>query len=60
MLDIKVYGFCPFDIEQIYLSEGLNTHNHIKGDYTIQITDGNKTANITASAGIKTVNDQPS
>jgi hypothetical protein len=59
MLDIKVYGFCPFDIEQIYLSEGLNTHNHIKGDYTIQIIDGNKTVYITDFAGTQTFNKLP-
>jgi asparagine synthetase B (glutamine-hydrolysing) len=58
-LDIKVYGFCPFDIEQIYLSEGLYTHNHIKGDYTIQIIDGNKTVYITDFAGTQTFNKLP-
>jgi asparagine synthetase B (glutamine-hydrolysing) len=59
MLDIKVHGFCPFDIEQIYLSEGLYTHNHIKGDYTIEIIDGNKTVYITDFAGTQTFNKLP-
>jgi len=58
-LNIKIHGFCPFDIEQIYLSEGLYTHNHIKGDYTIEIIDGNKTVYITDFAGTQTFNKLP-
>ena len=58
-LDIKVYGFCPFNIEEIYLSEGLDTHRHIKGDYTIQIIDGYKTVYITDFAGTQTFNKLP-
>jgi hypothetical protein len=58
-LDIKVYGFCPFDVKEIYLSEGLDTHRHLKGDYTIQIIDGDKTVYITDFAGTQTFNKLP-
>jgi asparagine synthetase B (glutamine-hydrolysing) len=58
-LDIKIHGFCPFNVEEIYLSEGLNTHAHLKGDYTIEIIDGNKTVYITDFAGTQTFNKLP-
>ncbi len=47
----EVHGFCPFDVEDIYLNEGLDTHNHLKGDYLIKILDRDKTIYITDFAG---------
>ncbi len=48
---VEVHGFCPFDVEEIYLNEGLDTHNHLKGDYLIKILDKDKTIYITDFAG---------
>ena len=59
MLKIKVEGFCPVDIEEIYISEGLDTHYHLKGDYTVEIVDGNKTIYITDFAGTQCVGKLP-
>lgn len=51
MLEVKVNGFCPFNVKEIYLSEGLDTHHHLKGDYSIEIVDGDKKIYITDFAG---------
>jgi asparagine synthetase B (glutamine-hydrolysing) len=51
MLEVVVEGFCPYDVKEIYLSEGLDTHNHIRGDYFIKICDEDKTVYITDFAG---------
>jgi asparagine synthetase B (glutamine-hydrolysing) len=51
MLEVVVEGFCPYDVKEIYLSEGLNTHNYLRGDYFIKIYDRDKTIYITDFAG---------
>jgi hypothetical protein len=58
-LDIKIHGFCPFNVEEIYLSEGLNTHKHLNGDYAVEIIDGDKTVYITDFAGTQAFNKLP-
>lgn len=59
MIDVKITGFCPVNVKEIYLSEGLNTHKHLKGDYTVEIVDGKKTIYITDFAGTQCVNRLP-
>lgn len=44
---IRIKGFCPVDVAEIYKSEGLNTHRHLIGDYCIEIVDGYKKIYIT-------------
>jgi hypothetical protein len=51
MLEVNVYGFCPVNVKEVYISEGLNTFRHLKGDYMIKILDGDKTIYITDFAG---------
>lgn len=52
--DVKIYGFCPVNVKEIYLSEGLETHRFLKGDYTIKIDHGYRTVYITDFAGTQT------
>lgn len=50
-LEVKVKGFCPVDVKEIYIDAGLDTFRHLKGDYSIEIVDGNKTIYITDFCG---------
>ena len=59
MVSVSISGFCPVDVEAIYRSDGLNTHQHLKGDYTVEIVDGNKTIYITDFAGTQCVGKLP-
>jgi hypothetical protein len=46
-------GFCPYDILAMYDEYGLDVGKHLRGDFCIEIQDGNKTVYITDFAGTK-------
>jgi len=46
-------GFCPYDILALYDEFGLDVGKHLRGDFCIEIKDGNKTIYITDFAGTK-------
>ena len=46
-------GFCPYDILALYDEFGLDVGKHLRGDFCIEIKDGNKIIYITDFAGTK-------
>lgn len=50
-LEVTVRGFCPVNVKEIYQDVGLDTYRFLKGDYCIEIIDGNKTVYITDFCG---------
>lgn len=50
-LKVTVKGFCPVDVKEIYEDVGLDAFRFLKGDYCIEIVDGNKTIYITDFCG---------
>lgn len=50
-LEVTVHGFCPVDVKEIYEDVGLETYRFLKGDYCIEIVDGDKTIYITDFCG---------
>ena len=47
----NIHGFCPYDVERIYKEHGVLTYQHIRGDYAIEIIDGDETIYITDFTG---------
>lgn len=52
-------GFCPYDILALYDEFGLDVGKHLRGDFCIEIKDGNKTIYITDFAGTKCAGQLP-
>ena len=50
-IEVKIDGFCPVDVKEIYEAEKLETYRYLKGDYCIEIVDGDKTVYITDFCG---------
>lgn len=55
-IDIKGYVVCDSDIADIYSKEGLDTHHHLRGDFLVCITEGNRTTYISDFAGTQSYN----